>query len=115
MEKPTPDASMICRVALGEQLISRDAALAIFKLVIADCRGADELRAQEPIAIEDGGKRLAGNRQPADPRPRDDGLFRSHQLVHLKARRGYRLLYGIRQAGEMAATANPSKSEWTRS
>jgi len=64
MEKPRPDASMIGRVALGEQLISRETALTIFKLVIADCRGADELRAQEPIAIEDGGNvwRVTGSR-----------------------------------------------------
>jgi hypothetical protein len=55
---------MIGRVALGEPLISRDTALAIFKMVIVDSRGADELRAQEPIAVEDGGNvwRITGSR-----------------------------------------------------
>ncbi len=64
MEKPRPDASMIGRVALGEKLISRDTALTIYKLVIADCRGADELRAREPIVVEDGGNvwRINGSR-----------------------------------------------------
>jgi hypothetical protein len=65
MDKPKPDASMIGRVALGEKLISRDTALAIYRLVIADCRGGDELRAQEPLAVEDRDNiwRISGSRQ----------------------------------------------------
>jgi hypothetical protein len=55
MERPEPDVSMICRVAIGDALISRDSALAIYKLVIADCRGEAELRAQEPLEVADGG------------------------------------------------------------
>jgi hypothetical protein len=55
MERPKPDVSMICRVAMGDPLISRGTALAIYKLVIADCRGEAELRAQEPLGVSDGG------------------------------------------------------------
>jgi hypothetical protein len=55
MEKPKPDASMIVRVAMGELLISRDVARAIYKLVVADSRGEAELRAQEPVEVADGG------------------------------------------------------------
>lgn len=54
MERPKQDVSMICRVALREPLISQDTALAIYKLVVTDSRGVAELRAQEPIEIEDG-------------------------------------------------------------
>ncbi len=64
MERPEPDVSMICRLAMGEPLISRDTALAIYKLVIADSRGATELGAQERIEVEDSGNvwALCGSR-----------------------------------------------------
>jgi len=55
---------MICRLAMGEPLISRDTAVAIYKLVIADSRGATELSAQEPLEVEDTGNiwAVSGNR-----------------------------------------------------
>ena len=58
---------------LGKEPISAATALALVKMVIADCYGAEELAAQEPLKVEDGdgvwkinGSRI---RQPNDRGP----------------------------------------------
>ena len=75
MERPKPDVSMISRVAMGETLISREAALAIYTLIIVDCRGAAELRAQEPIEVQDAGNvwAVSGSRPIEGRETRDYG------------------------------------------
>ncbi len=49
------DGSMFVRETLGQKLISRDTALAICRMVVADIRGAAECSAQEPFVAEDAG------------------------------------------------------------
>ena len=55
---------MFIRSTLKQEHISRDTALAIYRLVITDLRGTDELRAQEPLTVEDGANvwTIAGSR-----------------------------------------------------
>ena len=64
MEKPSPDLSMIARLAMGDPLITRRTALAIYELIVADCRGEAELRAQAPIEVVDAGNvwKVTGSR-----------------------------------------------------
>ena len=73
MDKPEREVSMIVFTALGEQLISAATALALVKMVIADYYGAEELAAQEPLKVEDGGAvwKINGSRirQPYDRGP----------------------------------------------
>jgi hypothetical protein len=45
---------MVIREAMRQQLISRDTALSICRLVLADVLGAEALRRQEPLSITDG-------------------------------------------------------------
>ncbi len=45
---------MTVRAAIGQQLISRETALAICKMVIIDWEGEAEYRAQQPLIVEDG-------------------------------------------------------------
>jgi hypothetical protein len=54
MIMPKRDRSMHVRAAMRQQLISRDTALAICRMVIADLRGEAECQAQEPFVVEDG-------------------------------------------------------------
>jgi len=53
-KEPTRDASMTVRAAIGQQLISRETALAICKMLIIDWEGEAEYRAQQPLIAEDG-------------------------------------------------------------
>ncbi len=53
-KEPTRDASMTVRAAIGQQLISRETALAICRMVILDWEGEVEYRAQQPLVAEDG-------------------------------------------------------------
>ena len=53
-KEPTRDASMTVRAAIGQQLIPRDTALAIGKMVIIDWEGEAEYGAQQPLIAEDG-------------------------------------------------------------
>jgi hypothetical protein len=64
MDKPKRDVSMIVFTAAGERLISSATALALVKMVIADYYGQDELAAQEPLKVEDGGNvwKVTGSR-----------------------------------------------------
>jgi hypothetical protein len=64
MDKQERDVSMIVFTAAGEQLISSATALALIKMVIADYYGADELAAQEPLKVDDGGNvwKVTGSR-----------------------------------------------------
>ncbi len=54
MDKTRHDGSMAVRAAMRQQLISRDTALAICRMVVTDIRGPAECKAQEPFVIEDG-------------------------------------------------------------
>ncbi len=54
MGQPKRDGSMVVREGLRQQLISRDTALAICRMVVADIRGPAECNAQEPFVVEDG-------------------------------------------------------------
>ncbi|RBP15870.1 hypothetical protein DFR50_107140 [Roseiarcus fermentans] len=71
------DGSMFVRKALGQQLISRDTALAICRMVVTDIRGAAEAKAQEPFVVDDAGDawRIQGSvvlkpdAVPGDPSP----------------------------------------------
>ncbi|MFZ1963710.1 MAG: hypothetical protein WAU78_09665 [Roseiarcus sp.] len=54
IKEPTRDASMTVRAAIGQQLISRETALAIGKMVIIDWEGEAEFSAQQPLIAEDG-------------------------------------------------------------
>jgi len=54
MEEPKRDGSMTVRTAIGQQLISRETALAICKMVIIDWEGEAEYRAQQHLNAEDG-------------------------------------------------------------
>jgi hypothetical protein len=55
MEDPTRDGSMIIRAAAGQALISRETALGICNMVIADLFGDEERQRQSPLRIEDRG------------------------------------------------------------
>ena len=55
MDKPERDVSMIVLTAAGEQSVSSSTALELIKRVIADYHGPEELAAQEPLMVEDGG------------------------------------------------------------
>jgi hypothetical protein len=54
MEASKRDGSMVVREAMRQQLISRDTALAICRMVVTDIRGAAECKAEEPFVVEDG-------------------------------------------------------------
>ncbi len=54
MEASKRDGSMVVRAAMRQQLISRDTALAICRMVVTDIRGPAECKAQEPFVVEDG-------------------------------------------------------------
>ncbi|RBP15868.1 hypothetical protein DFR50_107138 [Roseiarcus fermentans] len=64
MEKPERDVSMIVFTAAGTQLVSSTTALALVKMVIEDYYGSDELVAQSPLKVEDGGSvwKVTGSR-----------------------------------------------------
>ncbi len=56
---------MIARLAMREPLISRETALAMYRLIVADHRGEAELHAQAPVEIVvDGGNvwKVSGSR-----------------------------------------------------
>ena len=55
MEEPMRDGSMIIRAAARQVLISRETALGICKMVVANLYGEDECQRQSPLRIEDGG------------------------------------------------------------
>jgi hypothetical protein len=77
MERPKRDGSMHVRAAMRQQLISRDTALALCRMVISDIRGAAECQAQEPFVVEDGSDvwtirgsiQLMPDAVPGDPSP----------------------------------------------
>jgi len=77
MERTKRNGSMQVRIATRQQLISRETALAICRMVITDIRGAAECRAQEPLIVEDGSDvwKICGSVQlkpdasPGDPSP----------------------------------------------
>jgi hypothetical protein len=77
MERHKRDGSMHVRAAMRQQLISRDTALALCRMVVTDIRGAAECQAQEPFVVEDGGDvwtirgsvRLRPDAVPGDPSP----------------------------------------------
>ena len=52
--EPQRDASMVARIAMGEQLVSSEIALELCKMVIIHLRGKDEYEAQIPLSVEDG-------------------------------------------------------------
>src|SRR5271169_2587127 len=54
MEAPRRDASMEARTALGQELISRDTASAICKMIVTELYRGGELVAHEPAFVEDG-------------------------------------------------------------
>ncbi len=54
MEPPKRDGSMHIRAALGEELISRETAVAICWRVLADKLGHEKSQAQQPLVVEDG-------------------------------------------------------------
>jgi len=54
MKEATRDASMTVRAAIGQQLISRETALAICKMVIINWESEAEYHAQQPLIAEDG-------------------------------------------------------------
>ncbi len=66
MKKPERDVSMIVFTAAEVQLISSTTALALIKMVITDYYGSEELTAQEPLKVEDGGCvwKVTGSRVP---------------------------------------------------
>ncbi len=55
---------MIGFTGLGVQLVSAPTALSLIKMVIADYYGAEELAAQEPLKVYDGGSvwKVTGSR-----------------------------------------------------
>ncbi len=55
MDKPDRHVSMIGFTGLGVQLVSAPTALSLIKMVIADYYGPEELAAQEPMKVDDGG------------------------------------------------------------
>ncbi len=55
MDELKRDVSMIGFTALRVQLVSATTALALIKMVITDYYGENELAAQEPLKVEDGG------------------------------------------------------------
>ena len=77
MEGPKRDGSMHVRAAMRQQLISRDTALAVCRMVVTDVRGAAECQAQEPFIVEDGSDvwkirgavQLKPDAVPGDPSP----------------------------------------------
>jgi hypothetical protein len=54
MDEPKRDGSMHIRAAIRQELISRETALALCRMVLADIRGDEACRAQEPLTAEDG-------------------------------------------------------------
>lgn len=66
MEKSERDVSMIVFTAAGVQLVSSATALALIRMVIADYYGPEELAAQEPLKVNDGGSvwKVTGSRVP---------------------------------------------------
>ena len=54
MDKTRHDGSMVVREGMRQQLISRDTALAICRMVVTDIRGPAECKAPEPFVVEDG-------------------------------------------------------------
>jgi hypothetical protein len=53
--EPERHVSMIGFTAMGAQLVSAPTALALVKMVIADYYGPNELAAQEPMKVDEGG------------------------------------------------------------
>ena len=76
-KEPTRDGSVTARIAIGKQLISRETALAICKMLIIDWEGEAEYRAQQPLIVEDGanvwnirgGLVMKPDAIPGDPTP----------------------------------------------
>jgi hypothetical protein len=68
---------MYIRAAMGQQLISRETALAVCRLVLTDIRGEEACRAQEPLTVEDrsnvwivrGAVKMRPDAVPGDPAP----------------------------------------------
>lgn len=71
------DGLMLVRRAMGQQLISRDTALVICRMVVTDIRGAAECNSQEPFVVRDCGEAwnikgsviMKRDAVPGDPSP----------------------------------------------
>jgi hypothetical protein len=66
--EPQRDASMVARIAMGEQLVSSEIALELCKMVVINLRGKDEYEAQLPLSVEDGSNvwKVHGSRELKD-------------------------------------------------
>jgi NTF2 fold immunity protein len=62
MEKPQRDGSMVIRSAV-QQLISRETAIEICRMVLVDLYGAEAYEEQKPLRADDGGNiwRIVGS------------------------------------------------------
>ena len=77
MDEPKRDGSMHIRAAMGQELISRETAIALCRIVLTDVRGEEARHAQEPLTVEDGsnvwivrgGIKMKPAAVPGDPAP----------------------------------------------
>ena len=54
MDKPKRDSSMIIRSA-AQELISRETAIEMCRMIVTDLYGLEEYELQKPLRVEDGG------------------------------------------------------------